>query len=247
MTTNSCWVQDTFWWTFTALCNPEGADEDTSSALFDRLSCSFPRLMLSLGHNLKDIFLKHFYDALAQVCIPHETRGTRTVVHDYWQHAYLGGEQVVFNGLWFGFPGSRKMFTDDMKQKIINTFAEWTQGLRPHKAAFEHWNVSDTRAGTTGRKSRNRQGLGPTVFEDRAATGSDPLAVSRKNRLLLRSRRTADAVQQQQSMNLYKPVVRERVTYELSHRYLLGTCCGGACKAGRHVACLCAARLAVAF
>lgn len=168
-------------------------------------------------------------------------------MHDYWQRAYLGVVQVVFNGLWFGFPGSRKMFTDDMKQKIINTFAEWTQGLRPHKAAFEHWNVSDTRAGTTGRKSRNRQGLGPTVFEDRAATGSDPLAVSRKNRLLLRSRRTADAVQQQQSMNLYKPVVRERVTYELSHRYLLGACCGGACKAGRHVACLCAARLAVAF
>ena len=80
MTTNSCWVQDTFWWTFTALCNPEGADEDTSSALFDRLSCSFPRLMLSLGHNLKDIFLKHFYDALAQVCIRRVTHAVHVLL-----------------------------------------------------------------------------------------------------------------------------------------------------------------------
>ena len=36
--------------------------------------------MLSLGHNLKDIFLKHFYDALAQVCIRRVTHAVHVLL-----------------------------------------------------------------------------------------------------------------------------------------------------------------------
>ena len=70
----------------------------------------------------------------------------------------LACAKVVFNGLWFGFPGSRKLFTDDLKQRIINTCAEWTQGLRPHTVSHSHWNVSDAATGKDGnRRTRTRQ------------------------------------------------------------------------------------------
>ena len=60
-------VQDTFWWVFCTYCHPDGAQGDAANQLFDRLSSTFARLLLSLNPHVKDPFLRHFFDALAQV------------------------------------------------------------------------------------------------------------------------------------------------------------------------------------
>ena len=99
-------IQDAFWFVFCTHCpgatSGRGVElHEASERLQDRLATNYARMFVKVPRDFKDTFLRHFFDALAQ---------------------------VMYNGFYFGFQGSRKAFSDDFKAMLITLCAEWTQG-----------------------------------------------------------------------------------------------------------------------
>jgi len=109
-------IGDCFWYVICRVFNP-GKYQDHEEKFLDRIAANY--VSFTLLEDIKGILPKHkerffktFYDTIAQ---------------------------SVFYSLFFAYPKSRQMLTDDMKRKLLNIFSELYTGMEIKSAKFDHW------------------------------------------------------------------------------------------------------------
>jgi len=104
-------VQDGFWYFFIdEFCT---SNNGALASIFDRMSCTYVKLFLSVRTDQKDLALEVYFDSLAQ---------------------------CLYYSFTAQYTESLKHFNENFKRKILKKTAEWTLGLIPKNPfCISHW------------------------------------------------------------------------------------------------------------
>ena len=127
-------ITDCFWWGLSrlSLVKRNGDGAEIEEQFCSRIADNYIRLFYQLPSTHKDQFFGRLYDCLAQ---------------------------ITFQAYCAAFRGSRPVFDEDFKLKLVDTFAEWTTGLVPSHPSCGHW-AEELASKGSKRRSDNMASLG---------------------------------------------------------------------------------------
>ena len=145
--------QDAFWWFF---CRNFERNQSTD-AIFSRISDSFVALFFSIPPGYKDWFFEHYPNCVAQ---------------------------ALYAAFCEAFPDSFKLFGDDFKSSLLDTVCEWVWGIKPPPLSWRNWPMQHLEPGGIRESQKNVKSLQRNLsFDLDSILGEEcPLTPSEKSK-----------------------------------------------------------------